>query len=123
MKRALNKIGCILTLITMMITLPVASLGGATGGPKEGNIRLDANTYTKINVSFNARELAFIGLKGNGNTDLDIYVLDQNNKLIISDTDNSDTCLVEWVPALTETFTIYVVNRGNIHNDFYIMTN
>ncbi len=100
-----------------------SSTRGAVGGPCADNDVVygkDVNTYT---VKFWANELAQVGVSGNGNTDLDLYVYDANGNLIGSDTDYSDDCLVRWVPAWTGTFVIKVVNRGIYNNAFVILTN
>ena len=68
-------------------------------------------------------ELAEVCVSGDGDTDLDLYVYDSNGNLIGSDADYSDDCVVRWVPAWTGEFTIKVVNRGAVYNNFAIWTN
>lgn len=100
-----------------------SSTRGAVGGPcaaEDVVYGKDVNTYE---VKFWANELAQVGVSGNGNTDLDLYVYDANGNLIGSDTDYSDECLVRWVPSWTGTFIIKVVNRGIYNNAFVILTN
>lgn len=100
-----------------------SSTRGAVGGPNYAEDVIygkDVNTYK---VNFWAKELAQVGVSGNGNTDLDLYVYDANGNLIGSDTDYSDDCIVRWVPAWTGTFIIKVVNRGIYNNRFVILTN
>ena len=104
-------------------SLKSSSTRGAVGGPRYAEDVVygkDVNTYT---VKFWANELAQVGVSGNGNTDLDLYVYDANGNLIGSDSDYSDDCLVRWVPAWSGTFTIKVVNRGIYNNAFVILTN
>lgn len=96
---------------------------GAVGGPKGQKDCVygkDVNTYY---VRFWANELAEVCVSGDGDTDLDLYVYDSNGNLIGSDADYSDDCVVRWVPAWTGDFTIRVVNRGALYNNFVIWTN
>ena len=107
----------------MLITASITCLGDAVGGPKQARFRLDANSYTTFSASFVGGRTARIALKGDGDTDLDLFIFDQNGQLVAHDSDYSDFCLVEWVPSLTRNFTIKVVNQGPVYNDFVIVTN
>ena len=60
---------------------------------------------------------------GDGDTDLDLYIYDQNGNQIASDTDYTDQCVCRWVPSWTGAFTIRIVNRGAVYNEFAIATN
>jgi hypothetical protein len=96
---------------------------GAVGGPKSGMERVEAfatNTYT---INFQAGKLAEVYVSGDGDTDLDLYVYDQNGSLIDFDEDWNDECLVRWVPNRTGPFTIVVKNLGRVWNRYYITTN
>lgn len=53
---------------------------------------------------------------GDGDTDLDVYVYDENWNLITKDDDYSDRCYVSWNPRWTGRFHIKVVNRGGVYN-------
>ena len=53
---------------------------------------------------------------GDGDTDLDLYIYDENGNLIDSDTDLTDVCLCEWTPRRSATFTIKIRNWGNVYN-------
>lgn len=96
---------------------------GAVGGPKYTVEVVRANSTDSYNVSFTAGYLAEVGLSGDGDTDLDLYVYDSNGNLIASDTDYTDDCYVSWVPAWTGRFTIKVVNRGRVANRYVLVTN
>ena len=99
------------------------STRGAVGGPKGQRDRILAKDVNSYVVKFWANELAEVCVSGDGDTDLDLYVYDANGNLIGSDTDYTDDCVVRWVPAWTGSFTIKVVNRGMVYNDFSIWTN
>jgi hypothetical protein len=96
---------------------------GATGGPKRAVDVVKARDTDSYTVSFNAGETAVVTLVGDGSTDLDLYVYDEHNNLIRSDTGPTDRAMVSWVPRWTGLFKIQVVNRGFIANKYVLITN
>ena len=96
---------------------------GAVGGPKGMNDRVYGKSSESYKVKFWANELAEVCVSGDGDTDLDLYVYDENGNLIGKDDDYSDECVVRWYPKWTGTFIIKVVNRGALYNNFAIWTN
>ena len=84
---------------------------------------LAAGCYNDFDVSFVQGYLAEVAVSGDGDTDLDLYIYDSNGNLIASDTDYSDDCYVNWVPAWTGRFVIRVVNRGGVYNNYVVLTN
>jgi hypothetical protein len=92
------------------------------------------NFYTRTDIvrakSSNVYHWTFVGhewevlaVSGDGDTDLDLYVYDDNGNLIAKDDDYSDDCLVRFMPRWTGHFTIKVVNRGKYANRYTIGTN
>lgn len=99
------------------------STRGAVGGPKATKERVLGKDVDSYKIKFWAKELAEICVSGDGDTDLDLYVYDENGNLIESDTDYTDECVVRWVPAWTGNFIIKIVNRGALYNNYVIWTN
>ena len=99
------------------------STRGAVGGPRATKERVLGKDVDSYKVKFWAKELAEVCVSGDGDTDLDLYVYDENGNLIESDTDYTDECAVRWVPAWTGTFIIKIVNRGALYNNYVIWTN
>lgn len=79
-----------------------------------------ADLYT---ITFRAGEIARVGVVGDGSTDLDLYVYDENGNLIASDTDATDRCLVEFTPKWTGAFRVRIVNNGMVYNQYVLLTN
>ena len=100
-----------------------SSTRGAVGGPKATKERVLGKDVDSYKIKFWANELAEVCVSGDGDSDLDLYVYDENGNLIKSDTDYTDECAVRWVPAWTGTFIIKIVNRGALFNNYVIWTN
>ena len=90
------------------------------GGDKIGFHRVEAHATDRFVVACYGREVTRVEVGGDGDTDLDLYVYDENGNLITSDTDLTDHCIVSFTPRWTGTFTIRVVNRGSVYNNYRI---
>lgn len=96
---------------------------GATGGPVQ-IIDCVRGGYTDIwTIRYDGGRLAQVGVIGDGDTDLDVIVFDQNGHLIGSDLDATDRCLVGWTPKWTGTFKVHIRNNGSIPNCYRLLTN
>lgn len=96
---------------------------GAARGPQVARSSVLAG-YTDIyTVTFRGGEQAAVLVDGDGDTDLDLYVTDENGYQICSDTDGSDTMLCRWTPAWTGPFQIRVKNLGRVYNTYNLATN
>ena len=96
---------------------------GRVGGPGERYSYVYGNSNDIYDINFISGQLAEIALNGDGDTDLDLYVFDSNGHLIAKDDDYTDRCYVSWVPAWTGRFTVKIVNRGPIVNNYRLLTN
>lgn len=96
---------------------------GREGGPSCGTFRLDPLSFQAFTEEFEASELARVVLRGDGDTDLDLFIYDENGNLIDSDTDGTDVCICEWTPRWKGPFEIRVVNLGLVWNQYQICTN
>lgn len=96
---------------------------GAVGGPKYATDCVRAGATDIYRVSFRAGERAEIAVVGDGDTDLDLYIYDENGNLITYDNDYTDRCYCIFTPRWTGSFTIKIVNRGHVMNCYVIRTN
>lgn len=81
------------------------------------------NSTNVYHWTFVGHEWEVLFVSGDGSGDLDLYVYDENGKLVAKDDDNSDDCLVRFMPRWTGSFTIKVVNRDRYANKYTIGTN
>lgn len=96
---------------------------GATRGPVRHRDQAQGRTADRFTIEFQGGEIARVAVSGDHSTDLDLYVFDQNNNMIVSDTDATDTCFVEWTPRWTGPFQVLVVNNGQTANVYDLYTN
>src|SRR5262245_13291203 len=93
-----------------------------------GTFRLDSGVVAPYasqswTVTFYGSEQADILVVGDHNTDLDMFIYDENGNLILSDTNYTDPCAASFVPLWTGPFTIVVQNRCGLYNSYSISTN
>lgn len=81
-----------------------------------GRFRLFGNKYMLHNVFLN-RGYAQILLSGDGDTDLDLYLYDSSGMIGKSESYGDDEVLNVTVYNPGQ-FTVKVVNRGNVYNDY-----
>lgn len=96
---------------------------GRSNGPGQVSERVlagDTDTYT---IRFDGGESAGVVVVGDGDTDLDLYVYDENGNLVCKDDDRTDTMLCEWTPAWTGDFTVKIKNLGGVYNAYEMATN
>jgi hypothetical protein len=98
--------------ITPVVASPV-------GGSRSAVTSVNAYGTDRFNpIRFYGDERAVVTISGDGTSDLDLYVYDENGYLVASDDDGSDQCAVSFTPAYTGYFTVVVVNRGGVWNEY-----
>ncbi len=86
---------------------------GATPGlrvPAKGS---DTHTLTLrkgVRVNITAR--------GDGDTDIDLFVYDPNGRLVAKDDDTTDICIVAFTPEETGVYQLKITNLGNVYNEY-----
>lgn len=111
-----------MTGIAMFAAASTAN-AGACGGPirkQDAVCAYSTDTYT---IRFHAGELARVTVEGDGDTQLDLYVYDENGNLIDSDVGPGDDCVATFRPKWTGVFKIKIVNRGRVYNQYWLRTN
>ena len=96
---------------------------GRVGGPGYVVDKVNAEEANLYAVEFTGGEAAEAAVVGDGSTDLDLYIFDEDGNLIVMDEDAGDECYVIWKPRSTGVFVITVMNRGSVYNEFALVTN
>jgi hypothetical protein len=82
--------------------------------------RVQAHAKDTYTVRFNAYQYSYIEVYGDGDTDLDLFVYDNNGNLLASDTRAAYNASV-WIYAnCTCPFKVVVKNNGNVHNNYML---
>jgi hypothetical protein len=110
--------------ITALIDrLSSAGSKGNVDGPVEHSDVVNANSTDVYEIQFAGDQTAGVLVRGDGDTDLDLFVFDEHDNLICSDEDSSDEAFCVWTPAWTGTFSVQVKNFGDVANRYEISTN
>lgn len=96
---------------------------GRVGGETYHMDTVDAGLTDVYTMRFQGGEDATIIVSGDGDTDLDLYVYDENDNLVNYDDDGTDDCVVSFTPRWTGNFKIKVKNLGDTYNSYTLITN
>ena len=96
---------------------------GAVGGAIVHYDLVRARDTDIYRIRFRGREYAEVCVVGDGDTDLDLYIYDQNGNLVCSDTDYTDRMYCSWTPRWTGPFEIEIENLGTVYNEYRLLTN
>jgi hypothetical protein len=108
--RAKSLAGSRQDLVAMADDVAKSGSRGAEGGPRSGTTVVRRGATDVFNVTFRGGEPARVFISGDGDTDLDLYVYDENGGLICRDEGPSDDALCRWTPRWTGNFQIRVRN-------------
>ena len=96
---------------------------GRAAGPATHQDRVRAKATDEYEIVFSGGEVARLAVIGDGDTDLDLYVYDENGNDICKDDDRTDTMVCEWSPRWTGPFTIKIKNLGRVSNRYTMLIN
>ena len=116
----------LLALIDAEAAKAKSSAGGTLGSTRGAITHRDsvnARAYDDYTISFYGGEVARVAIIGDGDTDVDLYVYDENGHLIAKDDDRTAECVVSFVPRWTGPFRVRVVNNGYVYSNYLLMTN
>lgn len=110
-------------LIALANEVEKSTTRGRTGGPAGTVTNVQANSRDTFDISFRGGEPALVAISGDGDTDLDLLVYDENGRLICRADGFTDDEICRWTPAWTATFRVVVVNLGRVYNRYRLWTN
>ena len=116
-----NLVSKIVFTVVAMVVFVLPSLADSTMGSGLHRDRVAGHGTDRYTITFVAGETASVGISGDHTTELDLYVYDDQGNLVARD-DNGygDERLVKMIVYRTSVFTIRVVNRGSVYNDYAI---
>ena len=111
--------------ITSLLIDEAAAIGpvGAGAQPKTHQDTVPAGSTDVYNIVFNGGQLAEAGIAGDGDTDLDLLVYDENDHLVCRSDSSTDREYCRWWPRWTGPFRIEIQNLGRVPNLYRVATN
>lgn len=111
------------TLTGLIGDVRESSSRGRAQGPAVHRDSVRARATDVYDITYTGGDRAEVGVIGDGDTDLDLYVYDENGNLICKDDDRTDTMACSWRPRWTGPFRVKIKNLGNVHNNYTLLTN
>ena len=112
-------------LFRSALMVAVAFAGSLAGGfaneahAQSGRLyRVEAFSSRTFTMDCSRGETTEIGIVGDGDNDLDLYVYDQDGRLLAYDEDSTDRCYVRWTARAAGRYLVKVVNRGRVYSEF-----
>ena len=111
--------------ITNLLIDETTAMGVTTdpGQPKTHQDTVQPGATDTYSVVFNAGQLAEAGVAGDGDSDLDLFVYDENDHLVCRSTASTDREYCRWWPRWTGPFRIEIQNLGAVANLYRLATN
>lgn len=111
-----------LLAVVAMAEDTVASRGAYRGAISHSDT-VYSGTTDIYDITFTGGREAEILVRGDGDTDLDLFVYDENGNDICSDTLRDDRPYCAWNPRWTGNFQVHVKNLGGVYNNYVLLTN
>ncbi|MEL7100788.1 MAG: hypothetical protein AAGM84_18325 [Pseudomonadota bacterium] len=96
---------------------------GRIGGASRTLSRLPGGKVDVFKVPFYGGRVAELGIVGDGDSNLDLVVQDENGNTICIDRTRSDRIYCSFTPRWDGYFVVAVANMGRVRNSYYILTN
>jgi len=96
---------------------------GRVGGASSTLSRLSAGQTDTWEVPFYGDSYAELAVVGDGDSNLDVLVSDENGNTICYDVSWSDKIYCDFVPSWNGYFYVTVQNNGSTRNSYYLLTN
>ena len=110
-------------VLTLANEVEAAGAKGNLRGPRTYRIKVDPQQAINVQADFKGLEPAEIQIAGDGDTDVDLVVYDENDIEICRSMGERDQESCRWFPAWTGRFTIRLINLGAVWNGVQLVTN
>ncbi len=117
----MNKFTKLLTTAVIAMTALTAGAGVAHAGQQTYTSSVDSNSSQTWTFDLRGSEPVRIVLRGDGDTDLDLFVRDTNNFSIAKAEGTTDREAVRFTPAYDGQFKVTVKNLGGVYNEYRLI--
>jgi hypothetical protein len=104
--------------VLLMTTLTVGAGADPRGGRKTFSDTIGRGMRHTYDLVLNGDETTIVEINGNGRSDLDCFIFDENDNLVVKDDDSSDQCRLTVTPLWTGHFTLIIKNVGTTHSTY-----
>ena len=101
-----------------LLTTPAPAAAGPAGGGPTAGLRVPAKGSDTHQVYLRKGVRVSITARGDGDTDIDLYVYNPEGRLVAKDDDTTDICIVNFTPEETGQYQLKIVNLGNVYNEY-----
>lgn len=109
-------------VLAAALCLSSVAVAGNTSGPATRFGNVAPRGSDNYSVTLRGGEEATILVKGDGQSDIDCYLEDENENVVARDIDKTDSCLLTMTPKWTGTFRVEVRNMGKVSSHYVIQT-
>ena len=110
-------------MLAMIDDIEAESSKGRIGGASRTLSRLPAGYNDTYQIPYYGNSFAELAVVGDGDSDLDLLVTDENGNRICYDVSGSDQLYCSWTPRWDGYFIVTVANVGRVRNSYYLLTN
>lgn len=105
-------------LVSFLVVFLVAfsCFASPVGGSKKFSVDVQSRDNVTIPIVLAGNQRTTFTIVGDGSTDVDCYLYDENLNLITSDEDSTDVCTLTSDPRWTGSFFLKLENRGSVYN-------
>ncbi len=116
----MSKISRQMAAAVLAVVMLVA--GAATAAAQGRFGRVEAFGFDSWTVTANAGDLVTVVVRGDGDTDLDLFIFDGLGRTVVADQRSDDNCMVTFRVTRGGTFQVRVRNYGGVYNEYVIST-
>jgi len=110
-------------LIALANEVETSRTRGRSEGPHVATTVIRGNALNALPLQFEGGKLAVVGISGDGSTDLDLFIFDEQGKPICVSESDKDDEICRFTPPATGSFRVEVRNLGKIANQYLFVSN
>jgi len=113
----------VMTTLAASAIAPAAALAGDIAGAGCVTERVGANRTDVYRIQFVPGQPAWVSIRGDGDTDLDLQVIDPDGRTVCAEVGTSDREQCTWQPTSAGVTQVRILNHGDVFNEYRFCTN
>lgn len=99
------------------------SIAGRVEGPGKIEDVISPGRFNNHSINLRGGDFAKIDVKGDGSSDLDCFLMDDMDKIVDSDVNDTDRCDLKVTPDRTSKYELRIYNAGSKVNSYIAKSN